>query len=117
MVRLNKKEKKERGLTYAPVTLLVIALPILMVTGMGIAAAEVVRMKKKKWWEGTHCRPTHHCGCCGCGRRHGCAWVGVVSVVVVVVSWLWLWHGHCGGGCIIVVVVVVVVGCGWWWWW
>ena len=60
-MRLNKKEKKERGLTYAPVTLLVIALPVAVVPGMGVAAAEVVRMKeKKKRVGGTHHRPCHH---------------------------------------------------------
>ena len=45
---MNKKEKKKGGLTYAPVTLLVIALPVVMVPGMGVAAAEVVRMNEKK---------------------------------------------------------------------
>ena len=47
-MRLNKKETKERGLTYAPITLLIIALPVVVVLGIGVTAAEVVRMKEKR---------------------------------------------------------------------
>ena len=40
VVRLNKKEKKS-GLTYAPVALLIIALPIVVVPGVGVAAVMI----------------------------------------------------------------------------
>ena len=124
VVRLNKKEKKEQGLTYAPVALLVIALPVAVVPGMGIAAAEVVRMKeRKKRVGGTHCCPRHHptrrrghrgrgrgwARGHGCGRGHGRRRRR---------------HGGCsgrggrGGHCVMVVVGMGRGwGCGWWWWW
>ena len=41
-------KKKTQGLTYAAVTLLIIALPIVVVLSMGIATAEVVRMNEQK---------------------------------------------------------------------
>ena len=51
MVRLNEK-KRRQGLTYAAVTLLIIALPIVVVLGVGrgvdVLTAEVVRMKERK---------------------------------------------------------------------
>ena len=42
--------KKRRGLTYAAIILLVIALPVVVVlgVGVGVAAIDMVRMNKKK---------------------------------------------------------------------
>ena len=51
MVRLNEKEKRWWGLTYAAVTLLIIALLVVVVLGVGMGVgvtAEVVKMNEKK---------------------------------------------------------------------
>ena len=99
------KVRRRQGLSYAAVTLLITALPVIVVLGMGmgegITTAEVVRMNKKKKTitkGGTHCcprhHPTHHCGH---GRGQECG------------HWHWRQHGSGGGGCIVVVVVVVIV--------
>ena len=86
---MNKNKNKKGGLTYVPVTLLVIALPVDVVPGMGVTAAEVVRMNEKKWWGGTHHRP-RHCPTCNRGRRWGRGQsmgvdIGIAVVVMMVV--------------------------------
>jgi hypothetical protein len=50
VVRLHEKEKRWSGLTYTAVTLLIITLPVIVIlgVGMGIAAAEVVKINEKK---------------------------------------------------------------------
>ena len=131
------KKKKVGGLTIIPV----ITLPVIMVQGVGIAAAEVVRMNEKKKKKTGWGDSPFHCGCRGHGRGWGCerggghghgcrqCWRGGHGgyiMVGVLVTW-WLQWLHCGGcGCEVVVVMVIALSCwslhhgwgrGWWWWW
>ena len=116
-MRLNNNNNKKGGLTYAPITLLVISLPIDVVPGVGVTTGEVVRMTEKKGGGGTHHCPRHCPTCRGRGRRRGCGHgcgrrqrCGGRCVVVVVLwwSWSWVWAWVVAGTWVVVVVVVVV---------